>query len=79
MMKWYTVLLGVLLVSTNVFAQEKQITFTPMGHDLDNNDNFSPDGKWLCFDTRETVEFGIHNSQSIWIVPMTFQIVPAHA
>ena len=67
-MKWYTVLLGVLLVSTNVFAQEKQITFTPMGHDLDNNDNFSPDGKWLCFDTRETVEFGIHNSQSIWIV-----------
>lgn len=49
-------------------AQEHQITSSPTGHDLDNNDNFSPDGKWLCFDTRETVEFGIHNSQSIGIV-----------
>ena len=23
-----------------------------MNHALDNNDNFSPDGQWLCFDTR---------------------------
>ena len=49
-------------------GQERQLTFSPMGHDLDNNDNFSPDGKWLCFDTRETVEFGIHNSQSVMMV-----------
>lgn len=55
-------------MTASAMSQERQITFSPRGHDLDNNDNFSPDGKWLCFDTRETVEFGIHNSQSIGIV-----------
>jgi hypothetical protein len=55
-------------ISMPALGQEKQITFSPMGHDLDNNDNFSPDGKWLCYDTRETVEFGIHNSQSVMMV-----------
>ncbi len=34
---------------------EKQITFSPKNHDLDNNDNFSPDGRFLCYDTRATV------------------------
>jgi len=34
---------------------EKQITFSPKTHALDNNDNFSPDGKYLCYDTRATV------------------------
>lgn len=56
------------MMATSSMAQERQITFSPMGHDLDNNDNFSADGTWLCFDTRETVEFGIHNCQSIGIV-----------
>lgn len=68
MKKWCAVLLGGLLVCMSAMGQEKQITFTPTGHDLDNNDNFSPDGKWLCYDTRETVEFGIHNSQSVMMV-----------
>ncbi len=31
---------------------EKQITFSPKNHSLDNNDNFSPDDKFLCYDTR---------------------------
>ena len=34
---------------------EKQITFSPKTHALDNNDNFSPDDKYLCYDTRGTV------------------------
>jgi len=34
---------------------EKQITFSPKTHALNNNDNFSPDGKYLCYDTRATV------------------------
>ncbi|WP_439554850.1 DUF3748 domain-containing protein [Dyadobacter sp.] len=35
------------------YSVEKQLTFD-LGyhHDLDNNDNFSPDGKWLAYDTR---------------------------
>lgn len=35
--------------------KEKQITFTPKTHALDNNDNFSPDEKFLCYDTRGMV------------------------
>lgn len=35
--------------------EEKQITFSQKNHSLDNNDNFSPDGKFLCYDTRGTV------------------------
>ena len=32
---------------------ERQLTFdTRVNHDLDNNDNFSPDSKWLVYDTR---------------------------
>ena len=34
---------------------EKQITNSPKTHALDNNDNFSPDDKYLCYDTRSTV------------------------
>lgn len=35
--------------------EEIQLTFSPKTHALDNNDNFSPDGKFLCYDTRATV------------------------
>ncbi|MCK5776015.1 MAG: DUF3748 domain-containing protein [Bacteroidales bacterium] len=35
--------------------KEKQITFSAKNHVLDNNDNFSPDDKYLCYDTRGTV------------------------
>jgi len=31
---------------------EVQLTFDPRNHDLDNNDNFSPDDEWLVYDTR---------------------------
>ncbi len=40
---------------TTVLMKEKQISFTQKNHALDNNDNFSPDGKFLCYDTRGTV------------------------
>ncbi|MEN8247678.1 MAG: DUF3748 domain-containing protein [Bacteroidota bacterium] len=35
--------------------EEMQITFSPKNHSLDNNDNFSPEGKFLVYDTRGTV------------------------
>lgn len=46
-------------------TEERQLTFSCKNHELDNNDNFSPDGRFLCYDTRETVGPGIDNSQSI--------------
>ena len=46
----------------------RQITFSAHGHDLDNNDNFSPDGQWLCFDARESIGPGIQHSQFIGMV-----------
>lgn len=47
------------------FKPERQITNSPENHCLDNNDNFSPDQRFLCYDTRETIGAGIDNSQSI--------------
>ncbi|QRR04229.1 DUF3748 domain-containing protein [Dyadobacter sandarakinus] len=45
--------------------QETQVTHDlSYHHDLDNNDNFSPDGKWLAYDTR-TDEGGIAASGRI--------------
>ncbi|MEO7598981.1 MAG: DUF3748 domain-containing protein [Opitutus sp.] len=44
------------LAPISVYAatrMEKQLTFAPKHHDLDNNDNFSPDDRWLVFDTRD--------------------------
>lgn len=38
-----------------VIMKEKQITFSEKNHALDDNDNFSPDNKFLCYDTRGTV------------------------
>lgn len=35
--------------------KEKQISFSEKNHALDNNDNFSPDNRFLCYDTRGTV------------------------
>ena len=46
-------------------TDEKQITHDlTYNHDLDNNDNFSPDGKWLVYDTR-TDDGGIAASSRI--------------
>lgn len=45
---------------------EKQLSFSPRTHALDNNDNFSPDGKSLCYDTRGTIyNENLGNSKSI--------------
>lgn len=64
---------GVLIAMTimtamAIGAEERQLTFSPRGHHLDNNDNFSPDNRFLVFDTRETVGEGIGNGQSIEMV-----------
>jgi len=42
-----------------------QWTFSPRGHDLDNNDNFTPDGRYVVFDTRETIGPGIEHCTGI--------------
>jgi len=34
---------------------ELQVSFSEKNHALDNNDNFSPDDRFLCYDTRGTV------------------------
>jgi hypothetical protein len=47
------------------YGAERQITTSPKNHNLDNNDNFSSDGRFLCYDTRETVGSGIGNGQTI--------------
>jgi Periplasmic component of the Tol biopolymer transport system len=45
--------------------KEVQLTFDDTkNHDLDNNDNFSPDDKWLVFDTRTGIG-GIGGSPSV--------------
>jgi WD40 repeat protein len=50
---------------TDSILEEKQITNDlNYHHDLDNNDNFSPDGKWLVYDTR-TDDGGIAASSKI--------------
>jgi hypothetical protein len=36
------------------FSAERQITFSPHNHALDNNDNFSRGDRFLCYDTRFT-------------------------
>ncbi len=59
------VLGGLLTMACSAAADERQVTSSPKNHNLDNNDNFSPDGRFLCYDTRETVGEGIGNSQSI--------------
>ncbi|TFG49316.1 MAG: DUF3748 domain-containing protein, partial [Candidatus Brocadiia bacterium] len=39
-------------MTADIKAVERQITFEPRGHYLDNMRNFSPDDKWLAYDTR---------------------------
>lgn len=60
--------LSTLVLCAMAHAQERQLTFTPKNHCLDNNDNFSADGRYLCYDTRETVGPGIENGQTIEMV-----------
>lgn len=62
--RWITAAF-VAAVAGRSMGLEQQITFTAKNHDLDNNDNFSRDGQWLCYDTRETTGPGIDNCTSI--------------
>ncbi len=50
---------------------EWQLTFTPINHALDNNDNFSRDDRFLVVDTRETLGAGIGNCTSIMKVSVS--------
>ncbi len=49
-------------------AQEQQLTFSARNHELDNNDNYSPDGRYLCYDTRETLGPGIEHGTTIEVL-----------
>ncbi|WP_339840024.1 DUF3748 domain-containing protein [uncultured Maribacter sp.] len=54
------------VMSKNEIMTEKQITFNAKSHALDNNDNFSPDGHFLCYDTRYMVfNTNLANSKSV--------------
>ncbi|HOV33386.1 MAG TPA: DUF3748 domain-containing protein, partial [Candidatus Hydrogenedens sp.] len=46
----------------------RQLTHSSKNHELDNNDNFSFDDKYLCYDTRGTLGYGIENCVSIEVV-----------
>ena len=52
--------LGIIIVGAGItIAAERQLTHDfSRNHELDNNDNFSPDDRFLVFDTR-TVAGGI--------------------
>ena len=51
--------------SSESYTPEIKLTKDPLvNHTLDNNDNFSPDGKWLVYDTRTGVG-GIGGSPSV--------------
>lgn len=56
----YKLLVGILILgscsSAGSYLKEDQLTKdNSKNHDLDNNDNFSPDGKWLVYDTRTDI------------------------
>lgn len=52
-------------------AAERQLTFSAISKALDNNDNFSPDGEFLVYDTRDTVGTGLGNATRIMKVSVT--------
>lgn len=65
---WHWMVLPLTMMTLSSVCEERQLTYTPKNHYLDNNDNFSPDERFLCYDTRETVGPGIDNGQTIEIV-----------
>ncbi len=48
--------MAIMLAITQSVSAAKQITFDSKNHELDNNDNFSPDGNWLCYNTRKSTD-----------------------
>jgi hypothetical protein len=69
---------GLLMNVSRVDAAERQVTFDSVyDHLLDNNDNFSPDDRFLVFDTRTPA--GIHESRLIAKVEIaTGRITPLY-
>lgn len=53
------------LAPAGPLTAERQLTTTPVSHSLDNNDNFSPDGRFLVYDIRDTAGEGPANSTAI--------------
>ncbi|MBC8344661.1 MAG: DUF3748 domain-containing protein [Candidatus Marinimicrobia bacterium] len=69
MSKFKLILITILIslwgcTTKNVWLKENQLTFGSYNHSLDNNDNFSPDGQWLVYDTRKE-DGGIRMGQTI--------------
>jgi hypothetical protein len=65
----YKLIAGILFLgscsSSPSYLKEIQVTMdNSKNHDMDNNDNYSPDGKWLVYDTRTGVG-GIGGSPSV--------------
>jgi hypothetical protein len=53
-------------MNVSLSLPERQLTFGAKNHELDgNNDNFSADGRFLCYDTRETFGPGIERCRTI--------------
>jgi len=59
------VLIAAVAAEGETMSKPEQLTHAPHGHDLDNNDNFTPDGRYVVYDTRETIGPGIEHSTSI--------------
>jgi len=57
--------------SADPAPSEWQLTYSPISHLLDNNDNFSRDDRFLVVDTRDTVGGGIGNSIALLKVSVT--------
>jgi hypothetical protein len=65
--KLFTVgIIGLLTVNCEKPSEfPRQITQGPVNHSLDNNLNFSPDSKWLAYDTRVNDGLGIGATRQI--------------
>jgi len=48
----------------------QQLTFSGFNHELDNNENFTSDGGYICYDTRETWGKGIEHSTTIEVLEL---------
>ncbi len=53
-----------------MIQEERALTVTPKNHDMDNNENFSADGRYICYDTREMAGPGIDNGQTIELLEL---------
>lgn len=62
---WSMVIMGMGMTAPLIGEGERQLTFGPSNHMLDDNDNFSPNSRHLVYDTREVIGPGIEHSQSI--------------